>query len=220
VGFEIAYKYCILNSFVDYEDYSISSKGYLPTVVYIMVIWIICPLPSILVPWFLECWCSVLPSPIWPLPICLDSWTWHSLFLCNIFLYSIGLYFDHHNLALFPLWLNLFIPSGAISPVLHSFPEYWAPSNLGSSSFSVISFCLFILFMGLSEQECWSALAFPSPVDHVLSELSTMTRLSWVALHDMAHSFIEFDKSVIHVICLGSVLWLWFSFCLPCDGWG
>ena len=36
--FEIASKYCILNSFVDYEDYSISSKGYLPTVVYIMVI--------------------------------------------------------------------------------------------------------------------------------------------------------------------------------------
>ena len=26
---------------------------------------------------------------------------------------------------------------------------YWAPTNLGSSSFSVLSFCLFILFMGL-----------------------------------------------------------------------
>ena len=38
VVFKIAYKYCILNSFVDYEDYSIYSKGYLPTVVYIMVI--------------------------------------------------------------------------------------------------------------------------------------------------------------------------------------
>ena len=38
--FEIAPKYCILDSFVDYEDYSISSmgKGLLPTVVDIMVI--------------------------------------------------------------------------------------------------------------------------------------------------------------------------------------
>ena len=33
--------------------------------------------------------------------------------------------------------------------------------------------------------------AIPSPVDHILSELSTMTRPSWVALHDMAHSFIS-----------------------------
>ena len=30
---------------------------------------------SILVRWFLECRCSLLPSPVWPLPICLDSWT-------------------------------------------------------------------------------------------------------------------------------------------------
>ena len=38
VVFEIAPKYCILDSFVDYDDYSISSKGFLPTVVDIMVI--------------------------------------------------------------------------------------------------------------------------------------------------------------------------------------
>ena len=37
---ETAPKYCILNSFVDSEGYSISSKGFLPTVVDIMVIWI------------------------------------------------------------------------------------------------------------------------------------------------------------------------------------
>ena len=39
-------------------------------------------------------------------------------------------------------------------------------------------------------------------MDHVLSELSTMTCLSWVALHGMAHSFIELDKAVVHVIRL------------------
>ena len=38
VIFEVAPKYCILDSFVDYEGYSISSKGFLPTVVDIMVI--------------------------------------------------------------------------------------------------------------------------------------------------------------------------------------
>ena len=35
--FEIASKYCISDSFVDYDGYSISSKGSLPTVVDIMV---------------------------------------------------------------------------------------------------------------------------------------------------------------------------------------
>ena len=38
VVFEIACKYCISDSFVDHDDYSISSKGFLPTVVDIMVI--------------------------------------------------------------------------------------------------------------------------------------------------------------------------------------
>ena len=36
--FEIASKYCILDSFVDHDGYSIFSKGFLPTVVDIMVI--------------------------------------------------------------------------------------------------------------------------------------------------------------------------------------
>ena len=38
VIFEIASKYYILDSFIDYDGYSISSKGFLPTVVDIMVI--------------------------------------------------------------------------------------------------------------------------------------------------------------------------------------
>ena len=38
VVLEVAPKYCILDSFVDCEGYSISSKGFLPTVVDIMVI--------------------------------------------------------------------------------------------------------------------------------------------------------------------------------------
>ena len=68
-------------------------------------------------------------------------------------------------LELFPHW----------SPV-----SYWAPTDLVSSSFSLLSFCLFIRFMGFSRQEYWSGLPFPSPVDHILSNLSTMTQPSWV----------------------------------------
>ena len=38
VVFEIASKFCILDSFVDHDGHSISSKGFLSTVVDIMVI--------------------------------------------------------------------------------------------------------------------------------------------------------------------------------------
>ena len=38
VVFEIASKYCISDSFIDHDGYSISSKAFLPTVVDIMVI--------------------------------------------------------------------------------------------------------------------------------------------------------------------------------------
>ena len=37
VVFEISSKYCISNSFVDSDGYSIYSEGFLPAVVYIMV---------------------------------------------------------------------------------------------------------------------------------------------------------------------------------------
>ena len=39
---------------------------------------------------------------------------------------------------------------------------------------------------------------FPSPVDHILSDLSTMTRPSWVAPRAWL-SFIELDKAVVLV---------------------
>ena len=111
------------------------------------------------------------------------------------------------------------IPSFFLELFLHWSPvAYWAPTDLGSSSFSILSFCLFILFMGFSRQDYWSGLPFPSPVDHILSDLSTMTSLSWVALHAWL-SFIELDQAVIHdvvhVIRLVSFLWLWFQSVCP-----
>ena len=118
-----------------------------------------------------------------------------------------------HNCVLFLIWFRLFILSEVISLLISSniLGTYWP----GSSSFSVICFCLFILFMGFSRQEYQSGLPFPSPVDHILSELSIMTCPSWVALHGMAHSFTELDKAVVHVIRLVSFLWLWLQSVCP-----
>ena len=95
-------------------------------------------------------------------------------------------------------FLELFL---YLSPV-----AYWATTALGSSSFSILSFCLFILFMGFSRQEYWSGLPFPSPVDHIVSDFSTMpTHLGWP--HRAWLSFIELDKAVVQV-------WLdWLVFC-------
>ena len=94
-----------------------------------------------------------------------------------------GCYFHFGSISSF--FLELFLLP---SPV-----AYWAPTNLGSSSFSVIYFWLLILFMGFSRQEYWSGLPFPSPVDHILSELPTMAHLFCMAIHSMAHSFIELE---------------------------
>ena len=49
-----------------------------------------------------------------------------------------------------------------------------------------------------SLQEHWSGLPFPPPLDYILSELSTMTPQSWVALHGMAHSFTELHNPLRH----------------------
>ena len=51
--------------------------------------------------------------------------------------------------------------------------------------------------MGFSQQEYWSGLPFPPPMDHVILEFSTMTHLSWVALHSI-HNLIELCKPLHH----------------------
>ena len=100
---------------------------------------------------------------------------------------------------------------------LHWSPvAYWAPTHLGSSSFSVLFFCLFILFMGFSRQEYWSGWPFPSPVDPILSELSIMTCPSWVAPRAWL-SYIELDKAVVLVWFDWLVSVSMVSVCLPFD---
>ena len=216
----IASKYCISNSFVDHDGYSISSRGFLPTVVDIMVITVKFTLPvhfSLLIPGMstftlaISClttsnlpWFMVLTFQV-PMQYCsFQHWT----LLLSPVTSTAGCYFCFGSVSSF--FLELFLHC---SPV-----TYWVPTDLGSSSFSILSFCLFILFMEFSRQEYWSGLPFSSPVDHIPSDLSTMTHPSWVVLHIMAHSFMELDKAMVHVISLISFLWLWFSFCLPSDG--
>ena len=98
---------------------------------------------------------------------------------------------------------------------LHWSPvAYWAPTDLGSSSFIILSFCLFILFMGFSRQEYWSVSWFPS-----LLTTFCQTSPPWVIHLGWPHrawlSFIELDKAVVHVIRLASFLWLWFQCVCP-----
>ena len=52
---------------------------------------------------------------------------------------------DFHFCSISSFFLELFLYSSLVA--------YWALTDLGSSSFSVISFSLFILFMGFSKQE-------------------------------------------------------------------
>ena len=69
-----------------------------------------------------------------------------------------------------------------------------------------IIWCFSMRFMGFSKQEYRSCLPFPSPVDHILSDISTTTCPSWVAPRAWL-SFIELDKAVV-------LVWLdWLVFC-------
>ena len=78
---------------------------------------------SILVRWFLKYWRSFLPSPVWPLPICLDHG--HNIPGSYAILLFTTLDFTSitsriHNWVLFLLWLHPFILSGVISPLISS----------------------------------------------------------------------------------------------------
>ena len=107
---------------------------------------------------------------------------------------------------------------------LHWSPvAYWAPTDLGSSSFSSPFIPIFLPFHTLPEVLKarilkWFAIPFSSGPHFVRTLYQDLS--SWVALQGMANSSIELDKAVVHVIRLVSFLWLWFSVYLPSDGEG
>ena len=122
---------------------------------------------------------------------------------------------DMNNWTLFMIWFHLFFLSGVITQLFSSsiLGTYWAGKFIIQCHiFFTSSYCSWGSQGKNTEVICHC------PMDHVLSELSTMTCPSWVALHSMAHSFIELDKAVVHLINFISLLWLWFSLCLPSEG--
>ena len=116
---------------------------------------------------------------------------------------------QHWTFLLSPVTSQL----GVVFPLALSPHSFWSYFSIDLQcltghlpAWGILSFCLFILFMGFSRQEYWSGFPFPSPVDHILSDLSTMTRLSWIAPWAWL-SFIELDKAVV-------LVWLdWPVFC-------
>ena len=91
-----------------------------------------------------------------------------------------------------------FIPSSFLELFLcWSSVAYWAPTDLGSFSFNILSFCLSYCSWGSQGK---NTKVVCHPLLHILPELSTMTHPSWVALQSMAHTFIESDVAVVHVI--------------------
>ena len=141
-----------------------------------------------------------MPSPVWPLPICLDSWTWHSRFLCNIFLYSIGLYFHHQSypqLSVVFLWLGLFILSGSISPLFSS--SILGTYQPGEFIFQYPIILPFHTVHGVLKARIlkW----FTSPFSSGPGFVRILHRDPSVFV-GMVHSFTELGKAVIHVISL------------------
>ena len=82
--------------------------------------------------------------------------------------------------------------------VLHSSSvACWMPSYLRGSSSSIISFSFLFLWSFLGK-DTGVACQFLLQVDHVYSELSTVTCPSLVSLHAIAHSFSELLKPLCH----------------------
>ena len=105
------------------------------------------------------------------------------------------------------------IPSFFLELFLHWSPVvYWAPTNLGSLSFSVLSF----------SYSSWGSQGKNTEVVcHSLLQWTTFCQTTppWPVCLGYPHmawlSFIELDKAVIHVIRLASCQWLWIQSVCP-----
>ena len=109
------------------------------------------------------------------------------------------------------------IPSFFLELFLHWSPvAYQAPTDLGSSSFSILSFCLLNTADGVRKGRIlkWFAIPFSSgPLEVCQTSPPWPICLGWP--HKAWLSFIELDKAVVHVIRLVSFLWLWFQCVCP-----
>ena len=98
------------------------------------------------------------------------------------------------------------IPSFFLKSFLHWSPvAYWTPTDLGSSSSSILSFCLSYCSWGSqgknTEVVCYSLLQWTT---FYQTSPPWPDRLGWP--HRAWLSFIELDQAVVHVIRLASFL--------------
>ena len=125
-------------------------------------------------PWFMDLTFQI------PMEYCsLQYWT----LLLSLVTSTAGYYFCFGSIPSF--FLELFLHW---SPV-----AYWSPTDLGSSSFSVLSFCLFMLFIWFPRQEYWGGLPFPSPVavaigPEKVSFLSNPKERQWQRMFKLPHN--------------------------------
>ena len=167
---------------VDYEVYSISSKGFLSTVLDTTFIWLNSPL-------LVHFNSMILKMSMFTLVIsCLTT---------SILPWFIDLSFQvpmqYHSLQHWTLLsppdtstTGCFFCFGSVSSFLLELFLHSSPSNIlgtyqpGEFTSQCPCFCLFILFVGFSRREYWNGLPFPSPMNHVLSDFFTMTHPFWV----------------------------------------
>ena len=98
------------------------------------------------------------------------------------------------------------VSSSFLELFLYSSPvAYWVSTVMGSS-FQCLIFLPFHTVHGVLEGKILKWFDSPFSSGSCLSELSSTTCPSWVALQGMAQSCIELDKAVIHVISLVSFL--------------
>ena len=109
-----------------------------------------------------------------------------------------------HNWVLFLLWLSLFILSGVTSPLIsRSILGTYQP---GEFIFQCPIFLPFHTVHGVLKARIlkWFAIPFSSGPHSVRPLHRDPSILG--GLHSMAHSFIELDKAVVHVLRLVSFL--------------
>ena len=136
------------------------------------------PFLSILVHWFLRCQCTVLSSPVWHVLFTLIHRPNIPGSYAILFLTASDFTFATrhiHNWALFLHWPSHFILSGVIRIALHSSAiAYWTPSDLRAhlpvSYLFAFSYCPWG-----SPGKNTGMISFLLPVDHILSELLTVT---------------------------------------------
>ena len=141
----------------------------------------------------------LLPSPVWPLPVYLNSW-YHILGSYEISLLT-ALEFTSttrhvHSWASLPLWPSLFILSAAISLLLPSgiLYTFWP----GGLIFRCHIFLPFLSAHGVLKVRILEWFAISSSSGPCFIRAFHHDRLPWVALHSMAYNFIESHKPLHH----------------------